>query len=72
MASNDVYCEYCGGKPPYNYPCRCSWTGSHVWHQRGEVSYRVRAKRDGYVYRVDSPLHLEKPDKYELVEKITW
>ncbi len=61
------HCEFCGGEPPYNYPCTQSATGSHRWHKEGEKAYRV-AGRDGYVYRMS---HVPSPDKgFTLIEEI--
>lgn len=63
------YCLYCGltGDNIGQYPCKCSPIGSHRIVIKGEKRYRVRSKKDGYVY-----LFHDVPKGYELVETIIY
>jgi len=63
------YCLYClkAGNDIGKYPCKCSPDGSHKIVTKGGKRYRVRSKKDGYVYL----LH-DVPEGYELIETITY
>ena len=63
------YCLYCGstGNDIGKHPCRCSPIGSHRIVIKGEKRYRVRSKKDSYVYLFHSV-----PEGYELIEIITY